>query len=156
MRARVRTERAGTERRLTMRLGWRDGSASLFVIAAGVLYALWQSGTALQGMSTRALGAVVFALGCAACMIDRAEMAVVYGVGGRRRAPMAYIVVASVLGFAALVAGVITLVSVNETMLAILVATTVTLWAMSTVRHATAGGRHGMIHAIREPLDKAA
>ena len=91
-----------------MRLGWRDGSASLFVIAAGVLYALWQSGTALQGMSTRALGAVVFALGYAACMSDRAEMAVVYGVGGRRRAPMAYIVVASVLGFGALVASVIT------------------------------------------------
>lgn len=36
-----------------MRLGWRDGLASLFVAAAGVLYALWLSGTALQGMSTR-------------------------------------------------------------------------------------------------------
>jgi hypothetical protein len=43
----VPTERAGSERRLTMRLGWRDGSASLFVIAAEVLYGLWQRGTAL-------------------------------------------------------------------------------------------------------------
>lgn len=89
-------------------------------------------------------------------MSDRAEMAVVYGVGGRRRAPMTYVVVASLLGFVALVAGIITLVSANETTLAILVATTVTLWAMSTARHATVGERQGTIHAIREPLDKAA
>lgn len=138
-----------------MRLTWRDGPASLFVAAAGVLSALWQSGTALQGMSTRVLGGVVFALGYAACVSDRTEMAVVYGVGGRRRAPIAYIVVASLLGFVALVAGVITLVTANEAMLAILVAATVTLWAISTVRHATVGERQGSIHAI-QPLDRAA
>jgi hypothetical protein len=39
-----------------MSLGWRDGLASLFVAAAGVLYAMWQSGTALEGVSTWALG----------------------------------------------------------------------------------------------------
>jgi hypothetical protein len=139
-----------------MRLGRRDLPASLFVAAAGVVYALWLSGTALQGMSTRALGAVVFALGYAACMSDRAEMAVVFGVGGRRRSPIWYIVVASLLGFGALVAGVLTLVSASETTLAILVAATVTLWAMSTVRHAIAGEGQGSIHAIRERLDRAA
>ena len=69
---------------------------------------------------------------------------------------MANIVAASVLGFVALVAGVITLASANETTLAILVVSTVTLWAMSTVGHAIVGERPETVHAIPEPLDKAA
>jgi len=69
---------------------------------------------------------------------------------------MAYVVPASLVGSVAFVAGIVTLVSANETTLALLVAATVTLWAMSTVRHPTVGERHGTIHAIREPLDKAA
>jgi hypothetical protein len=45
-----------------MSLVWRDGLGSLFAAAARVLYAIWQSGTALEGVSTCALGAVVFPL----------------------------------------------------------------------------------------------
>ena len=39
------------------------------------------------------------------------------------------------IGLAALVAGVMALVAVNEPMLAVLVAATIVLWLMSTVRH---------------------
>jgi hypothetical protein len=45
------------------------------------------------------------------------------------------VVIASLIGAVALVAGVITVVTGNEAMLASLVAATVVLWAMSTVRH---------------------
>jgi hypothetical protein len=125
-----------------MRLTWRDALATLFVAAAAALYGLWQTGTAAAGTSTRVLGAVVFGLGWAGCMSDQREMASVYGAGGRRRAPMAYVVVASLLGVVALAAGIITLVSASETMLAILVAATVALWVLATVRHAmTSKGR---------------
>jgi hypothetical protein len=128
-----------TERRRTMRLRWRDGLSTLLVAAAVVLYALWLTGTAAAGMSTRVLGAVVLGLGWAACTSNQAELAVAYGAGGHRRAPWAYLVVASLVGLVALVAGVTTLVSASEAMLATLVAAMVTLWVVTTVRHVVAG-----------------
>jgi hypothetical protein len=121
-----------------MRLTRRDGLATLFVSVAAVLYGLWLTGTAMADMSTRVLGTIVFGLGWAACTSNQTEMAFVYGVGGRRRAPMAYVVIASIVGAVALVAGIITLLGANEAMLVTLVAATITLWAMSTVRHAIA------------------
>lgn len=140
-----------------MRLTWRDGLASLFVTAAAVLYALWLTGAGGAGMSTRAIGALVFGLGWAACASNKAGVTAVYGAaGGRSHAPMAYIVMASLVGLIALVAGVITLVSANEAMLGTLVAGMVALWAMSTVRHAIATESRRDDHAIQEPLQKAA
>ena len=139
-----------------MRLTWRDGVASLFVAAAAVLYGLWLTGTAMTGTSIRVLGAVVFAFGWLACTSNAAEMAVVYGAGCNRHAPMAYVVPASLIGGVALVAGVMTLVTASEAMLAILVAATVALWAMSTVRHAIAGETPEINRPVRRPLDRAA
>ena len=106
-----------------MRLTWkRDGLASMFVVAAAVLYALWVTDTGLTGMSTRALGAAVFVLGWAACTSNKAEMAILYGVDRARGRPsMLYVVAASILGAVAFVAGIIALVSANEAMLATLV-----------------------------------
>lgn len=75
-------------------------------------------------------------------MSDQAQMSAVYGVGGRRRVPMAYTIGASVLGGGALVVGVIMLVGGSETMLAVLVATILTLWLVSTVRHAISNDEH--------------
>lgn len=134
-----------------MRLTWRDALATLLVGAAAALYGLWQTGTALAGMSTRVLGAVVFGLGWAGCMSDQREMASVYGARGRRRAPMGYVVAASLVGGVALVTGIMALVSASETLLAILVAATVALWALATVRHAITGEERPGDQPIRKP-----
>jgi dipeptide/tripeptide permease len=138
-----------------MRLTWKDGLASLFVGAAVVLYSLWLTETAVPDMSTRALALVVFGLGWAACTSNQAQMAIVYGVHGRRP-PTAYVMAASVIGAAALFAGIITLVTANEAMLATLVAAMIALWAMSTIRHAITRNTEADIHPLREPTDKAA
>lgn len=113
-----------------MRLSWRDGLATVFVGVGAGLYILWLAGIEVAG--PRVLAAVVLGLGLAASLT-----AVVYGVGaGLLHASKVYLVVASLIGLAALVAGVMAVVAVNEPMLAVLVATTVALWLMSTVRHA--------------------
>lgn len=123
-----------------MRLTVKDAMATLFVLAAAVLYALWVNGIAVSGLTTRVLGIIVIGLGMAGCMTSQQEMAVVYGVDRKRpRPPMPYVVVASVIGGLALVAGIITLATASEVMLGTLVAATVVLWAISTVRHWVAG-----------------
>ncbi len=115
-----------------MRLTWRDGLATVFVFVAVLLYVSWLAGMELLGTSSaRIVGGVVLGLGLAASVT-----AVVYGVGaGLFRASKAYLALASMIGLAALVAGVIALVSGNEMMLGALVFATAALWAMSTVRH---------------------
>ncbi len=111
-----------------MRLSWRDGLATASSVQC-VLYILWLSGVDVLG--PRALAGVVFGLGLAASVT-----AVVYGVGaGLLRASKLYLAIASLIGLVALIAGVIAIANVNEAMLATLVAATVVLWAMSTVRH---------------------
>jgi hypothetical protein len=139
-----------------MRLTWkRDGLASLFVVAAALLYALWVTETGLTGMSTRTLGAAVFVLGWAACTRNKAEMAILYGVDGPRRPSIPYVVAASILGAVALVAGIIALVRANEAMLATLVITMSALWMIATLRHAfTQDAKPG--DEIPAPLAKAA
>jgi hypothetical protein len=122
-----------------MRLTWRDDLATLLVAAAGLVAFLWLRGAALTGMSPRTIGAIVFALGFAACTSDKVGMANVYGAEGNRRAPMAYVALASLLGLAALVAGVLAVVTGSETVLVALVAAMAALWLMATVRHATTG-----------------
>ena len=119
-----------------MHLKRNDGWATLFVMAAVVLWAVWETGAAFGGVSTRVVAAGVLALGYAACMTDQPRMPAVYGVGGPRRVPIAYVVVASILGGGALVVGVITLVGGSEAMLVVLVAAILALWLVSTARHA--------------------
>jgi hypothetical protein len=112
-----------------------DAAATILVAASTVVFSLWFTGAAFGGTSTRVMGAVVFGFGFAACNANRAGVIDVYGAGGTRRAPMSYVVPASVMGAIALVAGVMTFITASETMLVILVAATVVLWAMSTYRH---------------------
>ena len=119
-----------------MRLTFRDGLAALFVGAAGVVYAVWATGTAMTGLSTRTVAAVVFGLGWAACLANQNEMAVVYGAAsGRLRPPVAYAVVASGVGVLALVTGIVTLVTASGAMLALLVAALGAMWVIATARH---------------------
>ena len=116
-----------------MRMSWRDGLATLFVGIGAVLYALWLAGVELGALNeVKALGAVILGLGLAASVI-----AVVYGVGaGLLQASRIYLVVASLIGLAALVAGIAVLATANETWLATLMVATAVLWVMSTIRHA--------------------
>lgn len=115
-----------------MRFSWRDGLATVFVGVGTVLYLLWLAGVEVAG--PRVLAGVVLVLGLAA-----SATAVVYGVGaGLMKASKVYLIVASVFGLAALIAGVMALVDVNEPALAVLVIANVALWLMSTVRHGMA------------------
>lgn len=135
-----------------MRLTWRDGVATVFVGAAGGLYALWLTDIGMTGTSTRVLGAIVFALGWLGCTSNQAAMAEVFGVGARRRAPLGYVVLASLIGAVALLAGVITIVTGSEAMLATLMIAMIVLWAMSTVRHLIAGQTSRHPHAFTGPV----
>jgi len=116
-----------------MHLTWRDALATVFVLVAALLYALWLAGIEVFGMSSpTAVGVVVMALGMAASVT-----AVVYGVGaGLLQASKIYLAVTSVLGLAALAAGIVAIVDANEPMLAVLVTATVVMWLLSTIRHA--------------------
>ena len=116
-----------------MRITWRDGVATVLVAIAVVLYVLWLAGIEVVGASSvKALGAVILGLGLVASVI-----AVVYGVGRWAGCPpRVYLAMASAIGLLALVAGVAVLVTANEVWLGTLVAATVVLWPMATVRHA--------------------
>jgi len=125
-----------------MRFTVRDVLATLFVAVASASYGTWVTGAALAGWSTRMIAVVVFALGWAACVTDQKEMAVVFGADRTRpRPPVAYAVLASVIGALALVAGIITLITASATMLAILAASTAALWIAATARHVASPAR---------------
>jgi hypothetical protein len=139
-----------------MRLTSRDVLATLFVATAAVVYAVWVTGAAMTGLSTRVVAAVVFGLGWAACMANQNQMAVVYGTsGGRPRPPAVYIVLASAVGALALVTGIIALVTASEAMLAVLLASMAGLWVIATARHALARPAYGAGNASRGPAKTA-
>ncbi len=43
-----------------MRLTWRDGLATVFVVAGALLYGLWLAGIEAFGMGVRGLGGIVW------------------------------------------------------------------------------------------------
>jgi hypothetical protein len=139
-----------------MRLTWRDVVATLFVAVAVVIYALWVTGTAMADTSTRVLAAVVFGLGWAACTTNQKELASVYGTDAHRRTAMAYVVFASLIGFVALVAGIVAIAGASEAILATLAGAMIALWAMSTVRHAIVREPRRIGGTIPGPLSRAA
>jgi len=119
-----------------MSLTWKDGLATVFVSAAAVLYLLWAGGTTVSGLSgSRALTVAIFGLGVGGCYTAKSHMEAVYGVGGRARPPLYYVVLVSVLGGVALVAGIVAFVSGGDAALATLAGTMVALWALATIRH---------------------
>ena len=112
-----------------------DLVATLLVATAVVLSILWLTDLALTDWSTRMVAGVVLALGYVGCMTTRTRMAEVYGARGRPHAPLAYVVAASSAGAIALVSGLVAVIWAAETMLVVLVAACVVLWAMATARH---------------------
>ncbi|HEX6208037.1 MAG TPA: hypothetical protein VF058_06705 [Actinomycetota bacterium] len=139
-----------------MRLTWRDGIATLFAGAVGIVYGLWLTETAMSGMSTRVLGGIVLGLGMLGCAANQAALADVFGVGGKRRAPMAYVVFMSAAGGVALVAGAIAVVAGSKTLLTTLVIATLTLWLITTVRHAVTPPTHPAEAPAGRPMAKVA
>jgi hypothetical protein len=130
-----------------MSLTWKDALATVFVGAAVVLYVLFLGGTTIAGLSgPRALGVAIFALGVGACYTAKSQMQDVYGVGARPRPPLLYVVLASVLGAAMLVAGVIAIVTGSTVALATLTVAMVALWGMSTIRHWASRPTHELVH----------
>jgi hypothetical protein len=64
------------------------------------------------------------------------------GFDGLLHGSTAYLVISSLIGLGALAAGVAALVTGGELMLGLLLAATVTLWVIATIRHSIAAG-HG-------------
>lgn len=114
-----------------MRVPWRDGLATLFVAAALGVYAAWAVGSALPGFTRPTIVAVaVLVLGVAASI-----SAVVPGFGDLLRGSRLYLAATSGLGLVAFGAGLYALFAESAVALAVLVAATVVLWAMSSMRH---------------------
>lgn len=114
-----------------MRLPKRDLIATVLVAGAVVVYLLWAADLALPGTgSARVAGVVVLALGFAA-----SASAVVPTFVGLLHGNKAYLVVTSLLGAAALVGGVMTLISASARGFAVMIVATVALWLISTVHH---------------------
>lgn len=129
-----------------MRLNRTDVFAT-FAVGIGVLaYGLWLSGVGVPGLgSTRVVGAVVLGLGWLASAV-----AVVPNFDELIRTSKVYLLVTSALGVAALIAGILVLVNASETMLALLVATTVAMWVLATIRHTLAARRTSQPVEVRE------
>jgi hypothetical protein len=121
-------------RRNDVHLTTRDRWATAFVATAALtyLFAVLTDGSTTT-TEVRAATGVVLALGLAASV-----SAVVPGFDALLHGSKAYMVVASLLGAGALASGIVALVNASEPMLALLVACTVILWAISTVRHSLA------------------
>ena len=114
-----------------MRFPTRDIIATTAVAVAVLLWALWVADATLSGLdSARATGLAVLVLGFVA-----SASAVVPGFGDLMHGNKSYLAGTSVLGLAALVAGIVTLVSPSSTALALLVAALAALWVISTWHH---------------------
>ncbi len=121
-----------------MHLTRRDRIATTFVIIAVAAAALLPLGVGDHGETTvRVLGLIVLGLGFAA-----SASAVVPGFLDLVHGSRPYLVVSSALGLGALVAGIAALIDGSGLMLGLLVLATVTLWAISTARHAGIRTKH--------------
>ncbi len=114
-----------------MRLPTKDIIATSAVAVAVVLYVLWLTDATVLGLSsTRVTGLAVLVLGFVASAV-----AVVPSFDQLIHGNRLYLAATSVLGMAALAAGVVVLWTASGTALAWLMVALVTLWAISTTHH---------------------
>lgn len=114
-----------------MRLPKRDIIATCAVATAVVVYLLWLADATLPGMSgMRVTGLVILVLGFIA-----SATAVVPSFDQLIHGNRAYLAVTSLLGLAALAAGIVMLWSASSAALAVLMAALVVLWVISTIHH---------------------
>lgn len=114
-----------------MSMSMRDRIATLLVAAAVVVYGA-RLLELLGGTTVGAVAVVVLVLGVLA-----SASAVVPGFAALLRGSKVYLLIASVLGLAALATGVLTVLNATEITLALLVGATIVLWVLATWRHST-------------------
>jgi hypothetical protein len=114
-----------------MHLPKRDVIATGLVAVAGLLYLLWAIDSTLPGMSsTRATGGAVLALGFAA-----SASAVVPGFDQLLHGNKVYLAITSLIGLAALAAGVQMLITASGAGLTVVMAAMAMLWLIATIHH---------------------
>ena len=114
-----------------MRLPKTDIIATVLVAAAGLLYLLWAIDSTLPGMnSTRASGLAILALGFAA-----SASAVVPAFDQLIHGNKTYLVITSLIGLAAVTAGVQMLITASSTGLTVVMAAITILWLIATIHH---------------------
>ena len=115
-----------------MRLTWKDAVSTVFMAAIVAIYlAFLNSTTAWLISRARGTATAVLVLG----IVGGCGMGAAADQYQDERA-RGYTSLASALGATALVAGVIALITASTVALAILVAATLALWLVATVRHA--------------------
>lgn len=119
--------------RRAVHLTSRDWVATFFVVVAACVYAVWAAAGSHGETEVRVVTGIVLAFGFAA-----SASAVVPGFEALWHGSKLYLVGTSLLGLGALAAGVTALVTGGESALGVLVAVSVLLWAISTIRHVVA------------------
>lgn len=112
-----------------MSMSWRDRIATLCVAVATSVYVLWLGGL-LGEVSAGTIAMLVLGLGFAA-----SASAVVPGFAALLAGSKVYLALASLGGLVAFACGLATVVGVSDPALAVLVISTVALWAAATARH---------------------
>lgn len=118
-----------------MRLSWKDGLATVLVAVAVVVFAVWSAGASIAGISGRGLVGAIFILGIAGCYTAQSQFETVYGANGTTRPPLAYVVLISVLGALATVAGIVALIVGGGLAVTTLLLAMIVMWILATVRH---------------------
>jgi hypothetical protein len=114
-----------------MHLPKRDVIATGLVAVAGLFYLLWAIDSALPGMgSARATGVAVLALGFAA-----SAGAVVPNFDQLLHGSKMYLVATSLIGLAAVIAGVQMLITASGAGLSVVMAAMAVLWLIATGHH---------------------
>ena len=114
-----------------MHLLKRDVIATGLVAVAAVLYLVWAIGSTLPGMSSaRVTGIAVLALGFAASAV-----AVVPGFDQLLHGSKSYLAVTSLIGLAAVAAGVHMLITASGVSLTLVMAAMAVLWLVATIHH---------------------
>jgi len=126
-----------------MRIALRDRVATAMVGTAVILAVGWFAG--LPGIRT--LDIVSITVGVLLLGVPASAAAVIPGFAGLIRGSRSYLLIASTLGLAALIAAAFTLVNRREETLVALVGLTVALWAGATLRHSGAFSERRMQHS---------
>jgi hypothetical protein len=141
-----------------MSLTWKDAVATLFMAAIVAVYVAFLNGTSLWlTSSARGTTCAVLVLGMVGGCALGAAGQLYAGTQSQPQDP--FTILATMAGMAALVAAVIGLITGGTVALAALVATTLALWLIATMRHALTArseppsGRevHGVIHPDMAP-----
>src|SRR5437764_15217053 len=117
-----------------MKLTWKDAVSTGFMAVIVAAYAAFLNGTSLWLISSaRGTTAAVLVLGIVGgCAMSQAEELF---TGSRSPLRVTLIAVTSVLGVTALAAAITGLVTGSTAALAVLVAATLALWLVATLRH---------------------